>query len=362
MTPGPAQDTAQAPCRVLIVDDSALVRRLLARGLAEDPRIVIVGEAADAYSARDLMVAEEPDVLTLDVEMPRMNGLAFLRAVMAHMPTPTIVISSHTRQSRRLTMDALAAGAVDVIAKPEAALGGGFAAQMSDIRARVLAAKGARPARAPSAADRPAPAGAARSQPGDGGQRLICIGCSTGGVEALSRIMPQFPGDAPPILIVQHMPEGFTAPFADRLDATCAVRVAEARDGDRPERGVALIAPGGARHMRLQRVRGGLAVRLEDGPPVNYSRPAVDVLFLSVAEVHGRHVSAAILTGMGRDGAAGLAAIRGAGGRTCVQDEASAVVFGMPGAAIARGAAERVLPLDAVPGFLLAARQERGAG
>ena len=362
MTRARQGEAPQAPCRVLIVDDSALVRRLLAKGLAEDPRIVIVGEAADAYQARDLLVAHEPDVLTLDVEMPRLNGLDFLRAVMAHMPTPTLVISSHTRQSRRLTMDALAAGAVDVIAKPKAALGGGFAAQMSDIRARVLAAQGARPARPHAEADRPASTGAGMPRPRDGGQRLICIGCSTGGVEALSRIMPHFPLDAPPILIVQHMPAGFTAPFADRLNATCAVRVAEACDGDRPERGVALIAPGGAHHMRLVRGRGGLAVRLEQGPPINYSRPAVDALFLSAAEVHGRHVSAAVLTGMGRDGAEGLAAIRDAGGRTCVQDEASSVVFGMPGAAVARGAAERVLPLEAVPGFLLAARQGRGTG
>lgn len=357
----PREGGAQTPCRVLIVDDSALVRRLLEKGLSEDPRIEVVGVAADAYQARDLVVEHEPDVLTLDVEMPRMNGLDFLRAVMRHMPTPTIVISSHTRRSRQLTMEALAAGAVDVIAKPENAFGGSFAAQMSDIRARVLAARNARPAQSQAGEGTTAAAAAATPLPRDSGHRLLCIGCSTGGVEALSRIMPRFPADAPPILIVQHMPAGFTAPFAERLDASCAVSVREARDGDRVQRGVALIAPGGERHMRLICDRAGLAVRLVEGAPVNYSRPAVDVLFLSAAEVHGRHVSAAVLTGMGRDGAAGLAAIRAANGRTCVQDEESSVVFGMPGAAKALGAAQRVLPLDAVPEFLLAARAENAA-
>jgi two-component system chemotaxis response regulator CheB len=347
------------PIRVLIVDDSALVRKVLSDGLARDPDIRVVGQAADPYRARDLMVELSPDVITLDVEMPRMDGVTFLKRFMPVMPIPTVMISSLTQDGKRITMDALEAGAVDVVAKPVVGLVDGLPPMLDDICRRVKAAAAIDVSRY------------ARRQPvhaidpvvatlGDTTDRVIAIGASTGGVEALGRILPVFPPDSPGIVIVQHMPMGFTASFAERLNGLCQMRAKEAQQGDRVLPGQILLAPGGAQHMSLARSGGQYRILLKEGPEVNYSRPAVDVLFKSVAAEVGRNVAAALLTGMGRDGAEGLMEIRRAGGRTFAQDEATCAVFGMPQAAMALGAAERMAPLEMIPALLVAALRDNG--
>ncbi|MCE6952976.1 chemotaxis response regulator protein-glutamate methylesterase [Cereibacter sphaeroides] len=329
--------------RVLIVDDSAMVRKVLSLGLSADPRLEVVGTASHAAAARDCMAELRPDVVTLDLEMPHMDGLTFLRSYMATAPVPTVVISSLTRESGALVMRAMEAGAVDIVSKPSLGVGEGLPAIMSDVCARVWAAAQARPG---------LPGGAAPvlHSPVAPEGWVHALGASTGGVQALSRILPLFPPQTPGIVIVQHMPMGFTAPFAQRLDAICQMRVREAVDGDFVLPGLVLIAPGGTRHMELQAAARGYRVRLVPGEPVCYSRPSVDVLFNSVARLAGPLCSAALLTGMGRDGAAGLLAIRRAGGRTFAQDEASSVVYGMPLAARDLGAAEEILTLDDIPG------------
>lgn len=350
--------TAPLPVRVLIVDDSAMARRVLSMGLSHDPRIEVVGEASSAEAAWTIMQAQKPDVITLDIEMPGMDGLTFLRTYLPKLRIPTVVISSLTREGAQITLRAMEAGAVDVIPKPTLGLADGLPGIMSDVCARVCAAAGARVIpggtgherptihRHVSAPRPPAPISSLPSQ-------IIAIGSSTGGVQALSTILPMFPAGGPPIVIVQHMPEGFTGPFASRLDALCAMDVREARDGDAVEQGLILIAPGGNRHMALERRGRGYRVSLIEGDPVCFSRPAVDVLFYSVARLAGRNAAAAVLTGMGRDGSTGMLAIRHAGGRTVAQDEATSVVYGMPAAAYQIGAAEDVLPLEAIPARLL---------
>jgi two-component system, chemotaxis family, protein-glutamate methylesterase/glutaminase len=339
--------------RVLIVDDSALVRKILADGLSRDHGIEVVGTAADPYKARDLIVELKPDVITLDVEMPRMDGVTFLKRLMPVLPTPTVMISSLTEQGKRISYEALEAGAVDVITKPALGVADNLPAMLSDICARVKAAAKvdvSRMRRVSEAA--PPPPATSLDETTD---RIIAIGASTGGVQALGRIMPAFPANAPGVVIVQHMPGGITASFAERLNASCAMRIKEAEHGDRLLPGLALIAPGGPRHMAVTRSGGQYRVILKEGPLVNYSRPAVDVLFRSVAEAAGRNAAAAVLTGMGRDGAAGLAAIKAAGGSTFAQDEDSSIVFGMPKAAIDIGAAQQVAPLHMMPSLLVRA-------
>jgi len=340
--------------RVLIVDDSALVRKILSIGLAKDPEIEVVGQASDPYRARDLLVELKPDVITLDVEMPKMDGVTFLKRFMPVMPTPTVIISSLTQSGKRIVFEALEAGAVDVIAKPVLGLVDGLPLMLEDICRRVKAAatadmSGFARRRAASTVE------AVSSSLHETTDRVIAIGASTGGVEALSRILPAFPADAPGIVIVQHMPPGYTATFAERLDRLCQMRVKEAETNDRVMPGRILIAPGGIRHMSILRSGGEYRISLKEGEAVNYSRPAVDVLFLSVAAAVGRNAAAALLTGMGKDGAAGLLAIRQAGGRTYAQDEASSVVFGMPAAAKLIGAAEAMSPLDNIPALLVRA-------
>ncbi|AXQ93656.1 chemotaxis response regulator protein-glutamate methylesterase [Cereibacter azotoformans] len=334
--------------RVLIVDDSAMVRQVLSQGLATDPRLEVVGTASSAAAARERMAELKPDVVTLDLEMPQMDGLTFLRSYMADAPVPTVVISSLTRASGEVVMRAMEAGAVDIISKPSLGVGEGLPSIMRDICARVWAAARARPT-LPSGAVPP-------SMPPEASDDWIhVIGASTGGVQALSRILPFFPARSPGVVIVQHMPMGFTAPFARRLDAICRMRVREAADGDLVLPGLVLIAPGGLRHMELERADRGYRVRLVPGDPVCYSRPSVDRLFTSVAGVAGQAVSAALLTGMGRDGAAGLLAIRRAGGRTFAQDEASSVVYGMPLAARDLNAADEIVTLDDIPARMMLA-------
>lgn len=379
--------------RVLIVDDSAMIRRVLSLGLAADPQIEVIGTASSAEAAWEVMHRDRPDVVTLDVEMPGVDGLTFLRHYLPSMPIPTVMISSLTRDGAEISMKALEAGAVDVISKPSLGVAAGLPAIMADICARVRAAAGARVATgrtrhalpvtpASLSADPPAAApaphvsrharpGARAASTGEtapkvpplsapaprrgSGPTLLCIGSSTGGVQALTTILPCFPTETPPILIVQHMPEGFTGPFANRLDAICPMSVREAQDGDVLQPGQILVAPGGARHMVVQRHGRGYSVSLRDGDPVCFSRPSVDVLFQSVAEVAGTQAVGAILTGMGRDGATGLLAIRNAGGATLAQDEESSVVYGMPMAARELGAAQSILPLEQIPARMLQA-------
>ena len=342
------------PVWVLIVDDSAMVRKILSVGLAKDPEIVVVGQASDPYRARDLLVELAPDVITLDVEMPRMDGVTFLKRFMPVLPTPTVVISSLTQAGKRICFEALEAGAVDVVAKPALGLVDGLPLMLDDICRRVKAAADAdvsRFARRGLASSlEPVPSSLEETT-----DRVIAIGASTGGVEALVRILPAFPADAPGVVIVQHMPMGFTATFAERLDRICQMQAKEAETGDRVMAGRILIAPGGAQHMTIERSGGEYRVALKEGPAVNYSRPAVDVLFHSVAGAVGRNAAAAVLTGMGKDGAAGLLAIRQAGGRTYAQDEASSVVFGMPAAAQRLGGAEAVMSLEKIPAALVRA-------
>ena len=351
--------------RVLIVDDSAMVRKVLTMGMSSDRYIQVVGAASNPETAWKLIQDLRPDVITLDVEMPEMDGITFLRRFLPKARIPTVMISAHTRDGAQTSMDAMEAGAVDVIPKP--ALGTGFAtglpAMMADICARVRAAADAHVVlgSARPATPRPARPGPARpacpAVPATlrlhGKAEILALGSSTGGVQALGTILPMFPADCPPVVIVQHMPEAFTGPFAARLDTTCTVTVREAQDGDTVESGTVLIAPGGKRHMEIDRTAQGYRIRLVEGPAVCFSRPSVDVLFNSVARLAGPDAVAAILTGMGRDGAAGLLAIRNAGGRTLSQNEETSVVYGMPMAAWENGASEAALPLQDIPARML---------
>jgi two-component system chemotaxis response regulator CheB len=343
---------AKKTVRVLIVDDSALVRKILANGMAKDPDIEVVGQASNPYMARDLMVELHPDVITLDVEMPRMDGVTFLKKFMAVMPTPTIIISSLTQQGKQITLDALEAGAVDIIAKPTVGLVDGLPLLVDDINQRIKAAAGVNVAKLKRNTAVVIDAPTALHETTD---RLIVMGSSTGGVEALSRIIPAFPSDSAGIVIVQHMPAGFTATFAERLNSSSKMRVKEAEDGDRVMQGLVLLAPGGMLHTTVVRSGGQYRISLQAGDEVNYSRPSVDVLFFSAAKAAGRNVAAAILTGMGRDGAAGLKAIQLAGGKTIAQDEATSIVFGMPQMAISLDAADKIAPLEKIPSLLISA-------
>jgi two-component system, chemotaxis family, protein-glutamate methylesterase/glutaminase len=345
------------PIRVLVVDDSALVRGILERGLSSAPGIRVVGTARNPYEARDLLVQLRPDVMTLDVEMPRMDGVTFLRKLMAVLPTPTIVLSSLTTRGSTLAVQALEAGAIDVIAKPAAGVADGLAKMMTTLVDRVKVAASSRVGRRVGPiAEPPPPNAAALDTTTD---VVLGLGASTGGVAALGRILPAFPAWTPGIVVVQHMPAGFTADFARRLDGVCKMRVSEARDGDRVLRGHVLIAPGGERHLEVRRHGGEYRVALVAGPTVSGHIPSVDVFFESLARYAGRNASACLLTGMGSDGARGMLAVRLGGGRTFAQDQETSAVWGMPGAAVEIAAAERVLPLEAIPVALVS--PDRGA-
>ena len=336
------------PIKVLIVDDSAIVRKLLADALKGEPDIEVVGGAGDPFIARDMILRLEPDVLTLDIEMPRMDGLSFLRRLMAHRPMPVIIISSLTQSGSAATIDALRAGAVDVLAKPGGPSSVGELAVL--LKQRVRAIRGVAPAGLARAA---APVAAAapttiRFDSPRRGNGIIAIGASTGGPQAIEAVLSRLPAETPPIVIAQHMPAGFTRAFADRLDKTCAIRVVEAAGGEEIEPGTAYVAPGG-HHLVVQERGIKLMTALHDGPPVHHQRPAVDELFFSLAKLRGVPIVAALLTGMGSDGADGLLALRQAGAETIAEDERSCVVFGMPREAIARGAAMHVATLLQMP-------------
>ncbi|MCE7033323.1 chemotaxis response regulator protein-glutamate methylesterase [Lysobacter sp. GX 14042] len=346
-----ASGAGERPVRVLVVDDSAVMRQLMPALLGADPRIEVVGAAADAYIAREKIRRLAPDVLTLDVEMPRMDGLSFLRQLMRLSPLPVVMVSTLTEQGASVTLDALASGAVDFIAKPRVDSPDVMAAYAAELRAKVLAAAGARVrAAAPVRPDTAAPAAGRLAPARAAGFELVAIGASTGGTEAIRQVLAPLPADMPPVVIAQHIPATFSAAFAERLDRHCALTVTQATDGEPLQRGRAYVAPGG-RHLRIRRQGGVLRCVISDEPAA--FRPSVDALFGSAAEQVGRGVAAALLTGMGSDGARGMLALRQAGARTVAQDRASSVVWGMPGAAVALSAASDVVPLGEVAACLL---------
>jgi two-component system chemotaxis response regulator CheB len=336
--------------RVLVVDDSAIVRKMLAGALAGEPDLEVVGTAPDPFVARDKILSLRPDVVTLDIEMPRMDGLTFLKKLMKFHPLPVIVISSLAQSSSQAALDALQCGAVEVLAKPGGPYSVGELQQ--DLPQKVRAAANARVGKGKPQLSAPTPA-APLVLAGASSSTVIAIGASTGGTEALREVLTRLPENMPGILIVQHIPPVFSAAFASRLDALCRLRVKEAADGDRLTAGLALVAPGNF-HMTLRKTGGEYRVTIQDGPRVCYQRPSVDVLFESVAQVAKGDAIGAILTGMGSDGAAGLLKMKRAGARTLAQDEASCVVFGMPQEAIRAGAVDRVVPLDRVAAELTA--------
>jgi two-component system chemotaxis response regulator CheB len=334
--------------KVLIVDDSALVRRLLTEMLSSDPSITVLGTANDAYDAREKIKALNPDVLTLDVEMPRMDGITFLRNLMRLRPMPVIMVSSLTDKGAEVTLDALSIGAVDYLPKPKIDLAATLADYKEELIAKVKAAASSRVRASSTAASASADAIHAKRDPQRQlrtTERIIAIGASTGGTEAIKEVLIRMPPDTPGIVITQHIPKLFSGAFARRMDACCQVSVCEAEDGQQILRGHAYIAPGDM-HLLVERDGARYVCRLDEGPPVNRHKPSVDVLFRSVAQQAGRNAIGVILTGMGKDGALGLKEMRDAGSRTIAQDEATSIVWGMPGEAVAVGGAADVLPLD----------------
>ncbi len=347
------------PVHVLIVDDSASVRQTLSGILSADPEIEVMGTAGDPYAAARKIAQAAPDVITLDVEMPRMDGITFLRKLMSQHPIPVVMCSSLTEEGSATLMQALEAGAVDVILKPRVDTKQGLIESSMRICEAVKGAARANLKRLPPhrareaktnaklSADVMLPGPVPRQAMAQTTETVVCMGASTGGTESLRVVLEALPADCPGIVIVQHMPEKFTAAFAQRLDTLCAIEVKEAADGDKVLRGRALIAPGN-RHTMLQRSGAQYYVSVKDGPLVSRHRPSVDVLFRSAATYAGSNATGILMTGMGDDGAAGLLEMRNAGAQTVAQDEATSVVFGMPREAIERGAAEKVVPLDLI--------------
>lgn len=341
--------------KVLVVDDSALMRQLLTEILHQDPTIQVVGVAADPFIAREKIKHLRPDVLTLDVEMPNMDGLTFLEKLMRLRPMPVVMVSSLTEKGAEATLRALELGAVDFVAKPREGLRENMRSLVDEICSKVHAAAHAHvrpPDGKPSPLNEP--------QPSDSGaERVIAIGASAGGTQAIAEIVAALPEHTPGVAIVQHMPPKFTALFAANLNNRSRLNVVEAKDGDRLQRGKALVAPGGMQ-MALVRDKLGYSVRVYDGPPVNLHRPAVDVLFDSAARCAGADALGILLTGMGADGAKGLLAMKQAGAHTLAQDEATSVIFGMPEQAIKLGAAREVLGLDRIARRILFWAAETG--
>ncbi len=323
------------PVRVLVVDDSATMRGLISLQLSRHGGVEVVGQAGDAQAARAAIKALDPDVMTLDVEMPNMNGLDFLEKVMRLRPMPVVMVSTLTRRGADATLDALEIGAVDCVPKPSADDPDAFA----DLPSKVIAAARAQVRAGPHRLEAAEPSGYAP----DG--RIVAIGASTGGVEALLRVLSAYPKACPPTLITQHMPAAFTANFAARLDRVCAPTVREAQDGAPIVPGVVHLAPGGVGHLEIAGREGAWRCRIRQGEPVNGHRPSVDVMFAALARAAGPRSVGVVLTGMGRDGAAGLSQMRRAGAATFGQDEASSVIYGMPRAAFELGAVAHQLPL-----------------
>ena len=328
--------------KVLIVDDSAVVRQVLSSELSKVSDIEVIGTASDPYFARDKILSCKPDVITLDIEMPRMDGLTFLKKLMAQYPIPVIIVSSLTQKGGEIAMEALECGAVDVICKPGAAYTVGNIASIliDQIRAASRISLNKLGKKSSSAPIKPVTYSMTATT-----NKILAIGASTGGTSAIERVLMSMPSSAPGIVIVQHMPEKFTKAFADRLNKICDIEVHEAQNGDSIVPGRALIAPGN-HHMILRRSGARYYVELKDTPPVFHQRPSVEVLFNSVAMFAGKNAVGVILTGMGTDGAQGLLEMRKAGASTIAQDQESSIVWGMPGEAVKIGAADYVLPLD----------------
>lgn len=346
------------PIRLLIVDDSALVRKLLTEMLGHDREIEVIGTAADPYAARDKIKQLNPDVITLDVEMPRMDGLTFLENLMRLRPMPVVMVSSLTQRGADITLRALELGAIDFVSKPVLDVAGSLANYTAELIAKVKMAASARVT--PRTAARPVPRVVDERRSADAvlpaapvrkvlrtTERIIAIGASTGGTEAIRELVVALPPDAPAVVISQHIPAAFSKPFAERVNGVSAMSVCEAQDGQYILPGHVYIAPGD-RHLLIERDGARYRCRLNDGPPVNRHRPSVDVMFRSVAQNVGLNAVGVILTGMGDDGARGLKEMLDAGAHTIAQDEASSVVWGMPGAACKLGAAELVLPLHRI--------------
>ncbi|MDY6903079.1 MAG: chemotaxis response regulator protein-glutamate methylesterase [Thermodesulfobacteriota bacterium] len=333
------------PIKVLIIDDSAIVRKVFSQELSREQGIEVVGTAPDPYIARDKILSLKPDVITLDIEMPRMDGITFLKKVMRYHPLPVIIVSSLTPKGGKLAMEALSLGAMDVIPKPSAAYSvGDLSVQLTD-RIRSLAhadvAKKVEQAKTYQKKAKPAVAIRALAETTN---KIIAIGASTGGTEAIAEVLRTMPGNAPGTLIVQHMPANFTASFAERLNKLSEMDVSEARDGDSIVNGRALLSPGGL-HMVLRRSGARYFVQVKNGPLVKHQRPSVDVLLKSVARYAGANAVGIVLTGMGGDGADGLLDMKNAGAHTIAQDEKSAVVYGMPKECVDKGAAQHVVSL-----------------
>jgi len=350
---------ARARIRVVVVDDSALVRKLLADIIDRQSDMQCVGTAADPLAARELIRATAPDVITLDVEMPRMDGIDFLARLMRLRPTPVVMVSTLTERGTEVTLRALELGAVDFVAKPRIGVADGLQRLADDITHKIRIAAQAQVRRvAGAAAAKPAapvaPLGPLSTE------KLIFIGASTGGTEATRVVLTELPADAPAVLITQHMPAGFTSSYARRLDSLCRIRVKEAADGERLLPGHAYLAAGG-RHLSVRRSGTHYVARVHDGEPVNRHKPSVAVLFESAARVAGPNALAVMLTGMGADGAQAMRLMREAGSYNICQDEASCVVFGMPREAIAQGAAHEVLPLTRIAAALIARLRDAAA-
>ncbi|WP_338638825.1 chemotaxis response regulator protein-glutamate methylesterase [Burkholderia pyrrocinia] len=341
--------TAVQKIKVLCVDDSALIRSLMTEIINSQPDMTVCATAPDPLVARDLIKQHNPDVLTLDVEMPRMDGLDFLEKLMRLRPMPVVMVSSLTERGSEITLRALELGAVDFVTKPRVGIRDGMLDYAEKLADKIRAASRARVRQAPQpqaaarAADSPAAAPMVNN-PLVSTEKLIIIGASTGGTEAIREVLTPLPPDAPAVLIAQHMPPGFTKSFAQRLNGLCRIAVKEAEHGERVLPGHAYIAPGHA-HLLLARSGANYIAQLSDEPPVNRHRPSVDVLFRSAATHAGKNAIGVILTGMGRDGAAGLLEMKRAGAHTFAQDEASCIVFGMPREAIALGGADEIAPL-----------------
>jgi len=356
--------------RVLVVDDSALVRQILVEVLNAAPDVEVVGTASDPFLARDRIKELNPDVLTLDVEMPRMDGLTFLANLMRLRPMPVVMVSSLTEQGAETTFKALELGAIDFVSKPKIDVAGTLARFGDEILSKIRTAAGARvlARNSPSSATRVAPRFSADAVlPASSGskmlrttERIIAIGASTGGTEAIREVLMGLPADCPAIVIAQHIPEAFSLPFTRRMDSMAAMSVVEPADGQYIMPGHVYIAPGG-RHLLVERDGARYRCRLNNGPPVNRHCPSVDVLFRSVAQNVGPNAVGAILTGMGDDGARGLKEMLDAGARTMAQDEASSVVWGMPGAAVKLGGAQDILPLNRVAEHIMRMAQSVGA-
>lgn len=341
--------------RVLIVDDSAVVRSVFSSELGKDPEIEIVGAAPNPYIARDIMVKEKPDVITLDVEMPRMDGVTFLRKIMHFMPTPVIVVSSLTSKGSQLALDALSYGAIDVMCKPGAAYTVGHMAHDLIEKIKMAARVTVRQRDLP--------------KPGQQGEstlkalakttnQIVAIGSSTGGTVALDHLFRTFPANFPGVVVTQHMPPGFTKSFAERLDGISAMSVKEAEDGDSVVPGTALIAPG-SKHMLLRRSGARYYAEVKDGPLVNRHKPSVDVMFRSVSKTAGKNAIGVILTGMGGDGAKGMLEMKNEGAVNIAQDEETCVVFGMPKVAIDTGGVDYILPLQNITQKVVSILEER---